>query len=70
MKITYKLSGMSCMHCRAHVEKALNTIPGVKAIVTLSPQQAEIIYEGDEPLPLEKLQEVIEEEAGDYTISL
>ncbi len=69
MTITYNISGMSCMHCRAHVEKALNSIPGVKATVTLTPAEAVIEY-ADAPCSVEQLQNVILEEAGDYTITV
>ena len=31
-----------CGHCVMHVQKALESIPGVKANVTLEPAQAEI----------------------------
>lgn len=68
MKKEYKVSGMSCGHCRAHVEEALNSIEGVKkATVTLTPGKAVIEFEGEE-IPLSKLQETVTEEAGDYTL--
>lgn len=66
MKYEFKIEGMMCGHCRAHVEKALNTIEGVKATVTLEPPVATI--ESDHELRLEDLQRVITEEAGDYKI--
>ena len=40
MQKTFNVSGMMCMHCRAHVEKALNSISGVSATVTLDPPVA------------------------------
>ena len=39
MKKRFTIDGMMCGHCRAHVEKALNSIDGVKAIVTLDPPE-------------------------------
>ena len=66
MKYEFKIEGMMCGHCRAHVEKALNTIEGVKATVTLEPPVATI--ESDHELRLEDLQQTITEEAGDYKI--
>ena len=66
MKYEFKIEGMMCGHCRAHVEKALNTIEGVKATVTLEPPVARI--ESDHELRLEDLQQTITEEAGDYKI--
>ncbi len=35
MNKTMTIEGMMCMHCKAHVEKALNAIPGVTAQVDL-----------------------------------
>lgn len=67
MKKEYKVSGMMCGHCRAHVEKALNKIPGVKATVTLDPPVATVEFSGDE-LPLAELQKTVSEEAGDYRL--
>ncbi|WP_295732258.1 heavy metal translocating P-type ATPase [uncultured Muribaculum sp.] len=68
MKKEYKVSGMMCGHCRAHVEKALNTLPGIKATVTLEPPVATIEFSSGKELPLEMLQKTISEEAGDYRI--
>lgn len=39
---TMKIEGMMCTHCQAHVEKALNAIPGVTAAVDLSAGTAAI----------------------------
>ena len=36
MKKTVTIEGMMCAHCAAHVEKALNALPGVKATVDLA----------------------------------
>ena len=35
MTKTLKIEGMMCNHCKAHVEKALNALPGVTATVNL-----------------------------------
>lgn len=37
MKKEYRIEGMMCNHCRMHVEKALNGIEGLRAVVTLDP---------------------------------
>lgn len=37
MEKRFRVEGMMCDHCRAHVEKALNSVAGVSASVTLSP---------------------------------
>lgn len=66
MKKEYKVEGMMCDHCRAHVEKALNNISGVNAIVTLDPPVAVIEFSGD-VVPLEELQAALAGEG--YKIS-
>ncbi len=40
MKKILKIEGMSCGHCKARVEKALNNIEGVSAVVELENKQA------------------------------
>lgn len=40
MKKVIVIEGMSCGHCQARVEKALNSIPGVSAKVDLKKKQA------------------------------
>lgn len=68
MKKTFKVSGMMCQNCRKHVEKALNSMDGVSAVVTLDPPVAEVEFTGAERT-LEELQAFVTEEAGDYTLS-
>ena len=36
------IEGMMCMHCKAHVEKALQAIPGVTVQVNLEAGQAAV----------------------------
>ncbi|MDE6277168.1 MAG: heavy metal translocating P-type ATPase [Muribaculaceae bacterium] len=67
-KKTYGVSGMMCQHCRGHVERALNSVPGVKATVTLEPAEAVVEFSG-EVLPLADLQSAVTANAGDYTLS-
>ena len=69
MKKTFKVEGMMCGHCRMHVEKALNALDGVKAVVTLDPPAAEVEFAGDHAYTLEELQKQVSEEAGEYTLS-
>lgn len=66
MKYEFKVEGMMCNHCRTHVEKALNSIEGVKAVVTLNPPVA--VIESEHELNIADLQKVISEKAGDYKI--
>ena len=59
-----KIEGMSCNHCVGRVDKALNELDGVKASVTLDPQEA--VVEG-ENLDSALLKKTVEE-AG-YTVT-
>ena len=69
MKKVYKVEGMMCKNCRRHVEEALNKMDGVKAVVTLDPPRAEVEFLNGERT-LEELQAFVNEEAGDYIMSL
>ena len=60
---------MMCGHCRAHVEEALNSIDGVKAIVTLDPPEATIEF-ADKEISLNELQQIVQNKAGDYKLHL
>ena len=42
-----KIEGMSCAHCQARVEKALNEIPGVSAQVDLEKKTANVTLTED-----------------------
>ena len=47
-KITLKVEGMSCGHCKAAVEKALKETNGVRdAEVNLASKSVEVIYDQD-----------------------
>lgn len=67
MKKEFKVDGMMCNHCRTHVENALNSIEGVKALVTLNPPVAIIEFSKNE-LTLEELQQVVTTKAGEYKL--
>ena len=47
MEKTIWIEGMTCSHCSARVEKALNAIPGVQAKVELEEKKAYITASGD-----------------------
>ena len=64
----YAIEGMMCEHCRTRVEKALNGIDGIKAEVSLNPPVAKISFD-KEVINVEELQNILTEQAGDYTIS-
>ena len=65
-KKEYTIGGMMCDHCRMHVEKALNSVPGVTATVTLNPPVATVEFAGGE-VPFDELRKAVEAEG--YTIS-
>ena len=67
-KSSYKIEGMMCNHCRMHVEKALNSLEGIRATVTLDPPAATIEFTDGKSYTLEELQAQITKEAGDYQI--
>ena len=51
MQKTLTIEGMMCAHCAAHVEKALNALPGVSAVVDLAAKTAVVTGDaGDESL--------------------
>ena len=51
MQKTLTIEGMMCAHCAAHVEKALNALPGVTAVVNLAAKTAVVTGDaGDEAL--------------------
>ena len=67
MKKKFTVEGMMCNHCRTHVEKALNSINGVKAVVTLDPPVATLEFTGNE-ISLEELQQIVTNQAGEYKL--
>ncbi len=69
MKHTYAVYGMSCNNCRAHVEDALKKVNGVTD-VAVDLQKAEAVIEMESHIPLEKFQEALKNEGGNYSISL
>lgn len=46
MQKTLTIEGMSCGHCKAHVEEALNDLPGVSATVNLEAKTATVTADG------------------------
>lgn len=66
MDYRYPIAGMSCQSCRAHVENALNGIPGIKAVVDL--EKAEATIESDAPISLDILEKALVASGGNYHI--
>lgn len=67
MEKTFKVKGMMCQNCCKNVEKALNSIEGITAIVTLKSGEAVVKFSNKE-LSREELQKVITEKAGNYKL--
>lgn len=63
----FKVAGMSCNHCRMHVENALNSIDGVKATVSLDSATATVEY-SNANLTIKDFQAAVSKE-GDYILS-
>lgn len=59
MKQIIEIEGMSCSHCSARVEGALNAIGGVKAKVDLKRGTAEV--KSDAGVPADLLKRSVEE---------
>lgn len=69
MTHTYTVTGMSCMGCKASVEKALSSLDEVSS-VTADLKKSEAIIEMRSHIPLEKLQETLRKAGLHYTIEL
>lgn len=61
MEITMKIEGMMCMHCEAHVKKALEAIDGV-AEATPSHESGTAVVRMTREVPFEKLKAAVENE--------
>ncbi len=66
MTNTYTITGMTCSGCRTKVEKALNEMDGVEAVVSLDPPTATITTE--RKVPIFKFQKALYA-TGNYIIS-
>ncbi|TDS19050.1 Cu2+-exporting ATPase [Maribacter caenipelagi] len=67
MKHTYHIHGMTCNGCRTHVEQTLSKIEGVtNASVDL--KKAEATIEMQSHIPIEKFQEALKTNGGQYSI--
>ncbi|RMB60560.1 copper-translocating P-type ATPase [Dokdonia sinensis] len=67
MTHTYHIHGMTCNGCRNHVEQTLSKIEGVtNASVNL--EKAEVTIEMQAHIPIEKFQEALKADGGQYSI--
>ena len=69
MRHIYSVHGMSCKNCRVHVEEALKKTVGVTG-VTVDLLRAEAVIDMESHIPLERFQEALVREGGNYSISL
>ena len=67
MKKLLAIEGMTCEHCQARVEKALNGIEGVQAKVNLKHKEATVTLSRD--VPDEEFSKVVED-AGYKLVSV
>lgn len=67
MKHTYKITGMTCMGCRSHVEKALNETEGVTT-AEVNLEKGEAVIEMNKHLSVTELQEGLSKGGGHYHI--
>ena len=67
MKHTYSISGMTCNGCRAHVEKTLSQVAGVKN-TSVDLEKGEATIEMESHIPIEAFQDALEKDGGQYSI--
>jgi len=65
MEKTFKVDGMMCAHCEAHVKKALEAIDGVESAVASHEQKTVVVTLGAD-VPDDVLKKTIEDEG--YTV--
>jgi copper chaperone len=58
--IELKVTGMTCGHCEAAVDKALTALPGVSRVVKVSRDEERVVVDGD--ADVQSLIAAIEEE--------
>ena len=67
MTHTYHIHGMTCNGCRTHVEETLSKVEGVTN-ATVNLEKAEATIEMQSHIPIEKFQEVLKTNGGQYSI--
>lgn len=66
METRYRVTGMTCDHCVAHVTEEVSSIPGVgKVDVRL---EGTMVVESEAPIDFPAIEEAVAE-AGDYTVT-
>lgn len=67
MTHTYHIHGMTCNGCRTHVEETLSKVEGVTN-ATVNLEKAEATIEMQSHIPIEKFQEALKTNGGQYSI--
>lgn len=67
MTDTYHIHGMTCNGCRTHVEETLSKVEGVTN-ATVNLEKAEATIEMQSHIPIEKFQEALKTNGGQYSI--
>ncbi len=67
MKHKYHIHGMTCNGCRKHVEETLSKVEGVTN-ATVDLEKAETTIEMESHIPIEKFQEALKADGGQYSI--
>ena len=66
MQTRYRVHGMTCDHCVAHVTEEVSALPGVTH-VTVSLAQSAMLVDSPSPIDFAAIQDAVSE-AGDYTV--
>ena len=66
MQTRYRVTGMTCDHCVAHVTEEVSAIPGVTH-VTVWLADGSMLVDSPAPIPLPAIEDAVSE-AGDYTV--
>ncbi len=69
MTHTYKITGMTCNGCRAHVEKTLQQLDGVKN-VSVSLEKGEAKIKMERHIPVDVFESALQQKGGNYHISM
>ncbi|MCL2735057.1 MAG: cation transporter [Propionibacteriaceae bacterium] len=67
METTYRITGMTCGHCVAHVKEEVSGVPGVEKVDVVLDGRMTVTSATD--IDFAVIQEAVAE-AGDYTVAL
>jgi len=67
MQHKYHIYGLTCQGCSNHIKETISKVKGVLK-VSVDIENAEIIIEMDAHIPIERFQEVLKNDSGNYSI--